>query len=67
MSAVEELAKSRGFPYLKLAELLSEYDPAEVRADLCCHYNDRGHEVLDAKLGPAIVQAVQAHQAAAKP
>jgi hypothetical protein len=54
----EAAGQQFGATYVKLAELLREYSPEEVRQDSVCHYNSRGHELIDITLGSMIEEIV---------
>jgi len=56
--SVEAAGKRFGATYVKLAELLGEYSPEEVGQDSVCHYNSRGHELIDITLGSMIEEII---------
>jgi hypothetical protein len=63
----EAAAKQFGATYVKLAELLREYSPEEVRADPICHYNARGHELIDMTLGSLLEEIVLEQRSTLEP
>ncbi len=56
---VRRWAEGAGLPVVDLAQEWVGLDPEEVRLDLCCHMNSRGHTLLSELLQPILETELQ--------
>jgi hypothetical protein len=57
-TAVVDCAHNLGIPVVSIAELLADQRVEDVRLDLCCHLNARGHALLAERLEANVMRAM---------